>query len=179
MSDRIYIDIDLTALDAALDRLRDSMGMGTRGAVTEGGVLQGQTTLGGLPMSIAMKENMHNVISRRVDVLYDSKIFPSINRDVRLLLGQIPGARELMRGSFIGRRLERGIGVGGPAQYLAMGATLVLIMQMLGEVTRNIERLNKGYDQMLMQVTGADIREIRKWQEEQGDKPYKSLVPWG
>ena len=179
MSDRIYIDIDLTALDAALDRLRDSMGMGTRGAVTEGGVLQGQTTLGGLPMSTAVKENMHNVINRRVDVLYDSKIFPSINRDVRLIVGNmIPGARPLMQMSFAGRRLERGFELGGVAAQTAMAATIILILQSLAELRNSVERANKAYDQMLQQVTGADLKEIRKWQEEQGDKPYKSMVPW-
>ena len=95
-------------------------------------------------------------------------VLPGINRELRLILGQIPGMREAMRYYFILKRLERGkahmdIGLGNvmPA-YLAIIATAIILIREIMELKQRAERREKEMEMM--------IRKYRGWTQEEFER---------
>ena len=176
MSDRLFIDIDLTALDAALDRLSASMGVGTGGGVLDphvvSGLAPGQTMLDGQLIG-----GYGDFIRVEMDKEYNRRIFPAINRDVRVILTQL-GLGPAVRASFYGRRVERGFALGGPQMYAALAASLILLWRMFANRGKEIEAMNKRYEMAIRGLTGVSEKEYLKWIEEFGGKPFTMGVRW-
>jgi len=176
VSDTLFIDIDLTALDAALDRLSTSMGMGTGARRLDphivGGLAEGQTTLGGQLIG-----GYGPFIRMEMEKEYKSRIFPAINRDLRIILSEM-GLGPAVRASFFGRRVERGIGLGGPEMYLAIAASLILLWQMVHNHARQLEQMNEQYEASIRSITGATQKQYDDWIDRFGGKPFKMGVQW-
>ena len=172
MSDRIYIDIDLTALDAALNRLEQAMGAG--GVASARGV----TGMGDAVLSDELIRKQSSYIEGMIDDQYSRRILPAVNRDVRLIIGRIPGMSELLSAGFAGRRLERGVAIGGPTMYLALAATVLMLWNMSQQHSKQIEQLNKSYEQAVRSITGIGEKEYQRWLDEYGGKPFRMGEPW-
>ena len=176
MSDTLFIDIDLSGLDAALDRLGSSLGMGTGARGLDPhivrGLTEGQTMLDG-----GLIGGYGPFIRMKMEEEYTRRIFPAINRDLRIILTQM-GFGPAMGPIFYGRRLERGIGLGGPQMYLAITASLILLWRMFSERGKEIEAMNEQYEASIRSITGATQKQYDKWIDTFGGKPFKMGVQW-
>jgi len=108
---------------------------------------------------------------------YKSRIFPAINRDLRIILSEM-GLGPAVRASFFGRRVERGIGLGGPEMYLAIAASLILLWQMVHNHARQLEQMNEQYEASIRSITGATQKQYDDWIDRFGGKPFKMGVQW-
>lgn len=91
--------------------------------------------------------------SKRLDLQ-----LPGINRELRLILGQIPGMREAMRTYFAMKRVERGtayfkIGETGPAILTAV-ATILLLAQMNQRRIKELERAEQRREAWIRRERG-------------------------
>ena len=138
--ERIMIEIDDSQLDAALLKL-DLLGTKASGIIGAGG-------RGGKKL--------------------DTKL-PGINRELRLILGQIPGLREAMMYYFRIKRLERGLAVGGTQFYLTIIATAILLIRELQQHQRRIERERVALEMLIRKSRGWTHDEYERgraqWEE--------------
>jgi len=91
--------------------------------------------------------------SKRLDLA-----LPGINRELRLILGQIPGMREAMRAYFALKRIERGaaylaIGEKVPAMLTAI-ATLIILVNYIMDWQKNMERRQKELEMVVRRGRG-------------------------
>lgn len=128
MTERIkvqIIDYELDGyilrLDEVLDKTRAAFGtIGPRG------MTNAQRQLA------AMNLMFGSLDAEQMELVKDPSRLPSINRELRILLGHIPGMRELMRQYFNIKRLERGVTAASVLQgYLAIVVALILTVQTL------------------------------------------------
>jgi hypothetical protein len=129
----ILITVDDSQLDAALLKL-DLLGTKAAGIIGAGG-------RGGKKL--------------------DTKL-PGINRELRLILGQIPGLREAMMYYFRIKRLERGMAVGGTQFYLTIIATAILLIRELQQHQRRVERQKVDLEML--------IRKSRGWTQDEYER---------
>lgn len=135
--ERVLIDIDDSQLDAAILKLDL---LGTKADTILGGGGRGGKKL--------------------------NTVLPGINRELRLILGQVPGMREAMRYYFMLKRLERGmahitLGAMLPA-YLAILATAIILIGEIMELKQKAERREKDLEMM--------IRKYRGWTHEEFER---------
>jgi len=95
-------------------------------------------------------------------------VLPGINRELRLILGQVPGMRDAMRYYFALKRLERakahmdlGLGAIMPA-YLAIWATAIILIREILRLQRKTEQQKKELEMM--------IRKSRGWTHEEYER---------
>ncbi len=98
----------------------------------------------------------------RADPLKSS--LPTINREMRVILGRIPGMREAIQLLFRAKRLERGLllralGEGSAQLYLTLIATAVVLIQQIQAHQRRLEKTQRDYETL--------IRRQRGWTQEQ------------
>ena len=129
----IIIEIDDSQLDVALMKL-DLLGTKASGIIGGGG-------RGGQKLDTAL---------------------PGINRELRLILGRIPGMREAMQYYFRLKRLERGMALGGAQFYLTIIATALVLIKELQEQQRRTERRKVELEMM--------IRKYRGWTQEEFER---------
>ena len=125
----IIIEIDDSQLDVALMKL-DLLG-------TKASAIIGTEGRGGTKLDIAL---------------------PGINRELRLILGQVPGLRNIMRYYFAIKRLERGkaylkIGETLPA-LLTVVATAIIVLRELQQYQRRIEREKTDLEMLIRKSRG-------------------------
>lgn len=95
----------------------------------------------------------------------DTKL-PGINRELRLILGQLPGMREVMQYYFRVKRLERGTLLGGVNLYLTLIATTIILLRQMQRYRQQIERETKRYELMVRRARGWTQREFVKGRRE-------------
>lgn len=98
---------------------------------------------------------------RRIDTA-----LPGINRELRLILGQLPGMREVMQYYFRVKRLERGMLVGGVQLYLTLIATTIVLLRQMQLQSRQIERERRRYELMVRRARGWTHEEFVKGTKE-------------
>ena len=89
---------------------------------------------------------------------------PSINREARLILGQLPGMREAIQLLFRAKRLERGLllraaGEGSMGLYLTLIATAIILIKQIQMHQKRLERAQRDYENR--------IRRARGWTQEE------------
>lgn len=89
----------------------------------------------------------------------DTKL-PSINRELRLILGQLPGMRDAIAAYFRLRRVERGIAVGGASFWLTIIATGLVIMRGLQQMQKKLERERRDFERFVMKSRGFTREEL-------------------
>ena len=106
------------------------------------------------------------------------RVLPSINRDLRLILGQLPGMRQFMQFYFaFGLRPERGLAYykkflqeGNPALminvYLILIATTIRLLQTMKRYREEINREQKRYEMMVRRARGWTQKEFVKGTKE-------------
>jgi hypothetical protein len=106
-------------------------------------------------------------------------VLPGINRELRLILGQVPGMRDAMRAYFALKRVERGkaylrLGETFPALLTAI-ATAVLLIRSLQQHMRTVERNRLDYERLIRKARGWThdefVRGRNEWQE------YRKSMP--
>lgn len=96
-------------------------------------------------------------------------MLPGINRELRLILGQIPGLRQAMMYYFRIKRLERGMAVGGTQFYLTIIATAIILIRELQKHQRNLERQKVDLEMLIRKSRGWTHDEYERgrsqWEE--------------
>jgi hypothetical protein len=96
------------------------------------------------------------------------KDIPTINREVRILLGQVPGMRTAMRTFFNIRRLLRGFDIGEMQLAISLLVVAVLLMRWLGERQRRLERQQRDYEMFIRRERGLThdqyVNLMTQWQ---------------
>lgn len=135
----IIIEIDDSQLDVALMKL-DLLGTKASGIVGAGG--------GRKPLDTTL---------------------PGINRELRLILGQVPGLRQAMMYYFRIKRLERGMAVGGTQFYLTIIATAIVLLRELQQHQRRVERQEVDLEMLIRKSRGWTHDEYERgraqWEE--------------
>jgi len=93
-------------------------------------------------------------------------VLPGINRELRLILGQLPGMRQIMQYYFRVKRLERGMLLGGTQFYLTLIATTIVLLRQMQLYRRQIERERKRYELMVRRARGWTHEEFVKGTKE-------------
>lgn len=130
-SDVIKVTIDDSELDAALAKIYQINALITEAAGTGGG------TTGG-----------------------EAKGLPGINREMRLILGQLPGMREAMQVYFRISRLARGFEKGDMSMILVTVATFILLLQKYIEYTKQVEQKKLQYEAYIRRERKIDHDEF-------------------
>jgi hypothetical protein len=89
---------------------------------------------------------------------------PTINREMRVILGQLPGMRQAIQLLFRAKRLERGLliralGEGSMQLYLTLIATAIVLIQQIQAHQRRLEKAQRDYENR--------IRRARGWTQEE------------
>jgi len=104
-----------------------------------------------------------------------STSLPTINRELRLILGRIPGMRAAMGLIFRLRRIERGVAKGGMELGLTTVASLVLIVQFLWQAYQRIEKRQRAFESLARRERGISKSEYKslrtEWQAYLRDLP--------
>ena len=92
------------------------------------------------------------------------RVLPSINRDMRIILTQMPGMREAVRLLNRARILERGVllrqaGKGSLSLYLSVISTAIILIREIQIHQKRLERTQEEYENL--------IRRQRGWTQEQ------------
>ena len=123
MSERIIVEIDDSQLNAVLTKLNTV-------SVVAGQTIGGRT-IGGRGTELA-------------------SYLPAINRELRVILGQLPGMSEAIRMYFRLKRLERGISLGGANLWLSIVATTIILFQEYQQMIRELKRQQEEFRRFVM-----------------------------
>ncbi len=115
-SDVIKVTIDDSELDAALAKIQQIVALSEEATATAGAT-------GG-----------------------DVKGLPGINRELRLILGQIPGMRQAIQVYFRLSRMVRGFQAGDVQMYLTLIATAILVLNQIMSYQKRVEQERKQYE---------------------------------
>jgi len=78
---------------------------------------------------------------------------PTINREMRVILGQLPGMRQVIQGIFLARREMRGFakgGFGGVSFWMATVANILILLREIGVIRRRMEREQREFEKFIM-----------------------------
>ena len=97
---------------------------------------------------------------------------PGVNRELRLILGQIPGMRMLIADYFRLKRIQRSVGIAteeakvlrdvltNPQLILTMVATLIIVMKSITNYFEKVKREKLEYEEFLRREKGLTRREF-------------------
>ena len=104
-----------------------------------------------------------------------AKGLPGINRELRLILGQIPGIREAIQVYFRLSRMVRGFHAGNINLYVTLLATAILIVNRIMDRQRQMERQQQEYEQWIRKerrVSKEQYMELTKtWEDAARSRP--------
>jgi len=129
-SDVIKVTIDDSELDAALAKIQQIVTLSAEATGTGAGATGGGVT--GLP---------------------------GINRELRLILGQLPGMREAIQVYFRLSRAMRGFQKGDMALYLTVLATAILVFKQAITYLESVEREKQEYAEFIRRERRLSKRE--------------------
>jgi len=170
--DRIIVDVDDTAVDAAIAKLQmylsqSQQSFGTRNVVQGARVIQRQTEQ--LQFTLRPVTDQIELLRYRLASLGVSDL-PGVNREMRIILGQIPGMREAMRLYFNVKRLGRGIERADLQLTLSLLATAVLLIKWIMDRQRTLERRQREYEGFIRRERGLThdqyLELMEEWQVE-------------
>lgn len=96
-------------------------------------------------------------------------VLPGINRELRLILGQMPGLRQAMQYYFRIKRLERGMAVGGTQFYLTIVATAIVLIRQLQQHQQRVDRQKMDLEMLIRRSRGWTHDEYERgraqWEE--------------
>lgn len=157
MTERIKIEIDDRELDVALAKL-DTLILKSRTALGTAKVAEGAKTT-----AFYFKDFW--ILADKVEEVEATGLLdqlPTINREMRLILGQVPGLREAMAIWFRIRRLARGVDVGDTTLLLTIIATAILLIRAVIERQQMMERNQQRYDTFIRRSRDLTVEEYKK-----------------
>jgi len=150
--DVIKVEVDDTELDLTIAKLKQAQTMSTQAFNTtnlvKGSKITGQE-LKELKTELAVISELN------------LKDLPSINREMRLLLGQLPGMRQAIWAYFRLKRLARGFELGGWQLYVTLLASALILIKSIMSYQRKMEQNQRNYEFFLMRERGWTREEMR------------------
>jgi len=150
--DIIKIEIDDTELDATIAKLQQAQSISMQ-AFNTSDIVRGSKITGQ-----ELKE-----LKTELAVVSELKLkdLPSINREMRLLLGQVPGMRQAIWMYFRLKRLARGFELGGWQLYVTLLASALILIKSIMSYQRKMEQNQRKYENFLMRERGWTREEMR------------------
>lgn len=186
MTERIIIEIDDTQLDEAMAKLNTA-------------ILSYQTTIGARDTTSTRKQmsafadfmrlSSQEIAGTEQSLLeaFGTADLPAINRELRLVTGQIPGVRNVISAYFRLKRIQRSVGVAieadpalravllHPDMVLTILATAILITRALWDIyTRNKQR-EREYAEFVRREKGWTRAEFDRYMGKQ--RSYIRSIP--
>ena len=183
MAVNIRIDVDDADVDIAIAKLQQAVtlqGMITRGGL--GGTRGGTRTL--MAEWRAFEKSASGISKFTTELTLLQKVagadLPTINRDLRVLFGQVPGMRGVMQLLFRIKRLQRGVGkleeTGAMLPLtLSLLATAIILFQQAKRYFDAIERDKRERETLIRRGRGFTheeyLAEMERW------KLYSRSIP--
>jgi len=89
---------------------------------------------------------------------------PTINREMRVILGQLPGMRQVIQGIFLARRELRGFSIGGISFWMATIANVLIILREIGVMRRRLERERQEFERFVRRSRGFTQAQLEREQ---------------
>ena len=155
--ERIIYEVDDTQLDAAIAKLQHAVSLST---ATLGSPSVAKGVMAVRPGVTILQQDLTQIAQN--EALLDQ--MPTINREMRLILGQVPGLRGAINAYYRLRRLARGIDIGGFQLYITIIATAILMLKFILNQVQEARRREKEYERLIReykQMTHAEFVAIR------------------
>jgi len=183
VSDRIIVDVDDTPVDIAIAKLQMALmlsqqALGTKN-ITQGATKSKQATQQ-LKFVLRPVTNDMDRLRYRLAQL-GLKDLPSLNREMRVIFGMFPGARQMMRSYFtfkreythVGKTIEAGMI--GPGLILATLTTIILIVRGLEMQLKRMRQRQQEHDRWIKRTTGMYRdeydRKLKIWEHYARSRP--------
>jgi len=172
--DVIKVEVDDTDLDFTIAKLKQARTLSTQSLGTSNisaGLQKVAKQTGALQFTLRPVTNEMEVLQYRLSQLALTDL-PTANRELRVILGLVPGAREGLQVLFRLRRAQRAmretIETGTlltPNLILTLVATMTLTLRAVWKYYMMIERDKREYEKM--------VRQYRGWTKEEFDENMK------
>jgi len=168
MSEKIVIEIDDAALDESIAKLEGAASM--KGDISE----------------MSWEANQADMYMRSMDMTMQE--IPSMNREMRMMLGHIPGVREglMLMNRFKALQRDMSEGFGGaefamsPNVMLDLIVLAIMLFTEAGRLWEEAQKARTEYRALIREYTGLKtIADIDRWitADEQKGNSYLSGVP--
>jgi len=179
--DVIKVEIDDSELDMAIAKAKQLIAIGATAPALQLGTKSPQKLMSewrGLERSWSQLTSDIPQALRN----FGEADLPSVNRELRLILGQIPGVRILINDYFRLKRIQRSIGVAvdesrmlrdvlsNPQFVLTMVATMILILKSIMTYFEKLKRERLLYEEFLRRERGLSKREFDMIRTQAGGK---------
>jgi len=164
--DRIVVEVDDTEIDVAIAKLKQAITLAS--------------TIGTRNLDVATRElgdfglfwNKidQEILATQERAGFDYRDLPAINREMRIIVGQIPGMREAMRVYFMARRVMRGFEIGDVQLGLSLIATAILLIKWNDTRIKALEREKRRREAFIRKERGLTHEQylnlMEEWQVE-------------
>jgi len=150
--ERIVVRVDDTEVDMAIAKLKQAVTL----ASTSFPVATGELS----DFAAFWDKIGKDMKAVETETGFSIKDLPSINREQRILLGQLPGMRQAMRVYFNVKRLAMGLEMGGITLYLGIAVAALITAQQVLSAQKRIERKQSEYDAFLRRERGLTMVEF-------------------
>lgn len=159
--DTIKVEVDDTEVDMLIAKLKQAMTL--EGTITKkAGTSDARKLMNEWRALERLWAGM--VADPETKSLYER--LPSINREMRILIGLLPGGYEAQRQYFNLKRLARGFAEGDVALYLSVITTAILILRQVMEIQKRIERRQQEQEMYIRREKGLSHDEYVKWKSD-------------
>ena len=147
--ERIVVRVDDTEVDMAIAKLKQAVTLASTSFPVSSGELS--------DFAAFWDKIGKDMKAVEAETGFSVNDLPSINREQRILLGQIPGMRQAMRLYFNVKRLARGLELGGINLYLSVAVTALMITLAVLDAQKRTERKQLEYDAFLRRERGLSL----------------------
>lgn len=176
--DVIKIVVDDSELDIALAKAKELASIGTRITGTP------DISRGTRRLHVDL-EDIVDLESEAVDAIPDflrtfgSTDLPGVNRELRLILGQIPGMRNLVTSYFRLKRIQRSVGIAiedetslgsallQPQMVLTLIATAILLIQSIATYYKRLKIEERNYERLIRSYKELSHKEFTRIRKEE------------
>jgi len=167
---QIIVDVDDTAVDIAIAKLKMAVSISQKTFGTPQitkGAASVKKSVAGLSFTLTPVTDDMEKLRYQMAQLGTADL-PSLNRELRLILGQVPGMREAIWTYFRFKRvygqLAKSIEAGAPTLglYLTAIATLILVVKYLMDRQRKMEQRQQQYETFIRRQRGWTYTEYTR-----------------
>jgi len=161
MTERLKIEVDDAELDAAIAKLKQALSLSQTTLGTPN-INKGMKTVakstGQLQFTLRPVTSQMELLRYKMGTLGVDDM-PGLNREMRIILGQIPGMREAMRLYFNVKRLGRGVAGADMQLTLSLLATGLLLLKFVLDQQRRIEQKQRNYESFIRRERGVSSKQ--------------------
>ena len=150
--ERIVLRVDDTEVDMAVAKLKQAVTLASTSFPVPSGELS--------DFAAFWKTIGTDMSKVKAETGFSYRDLPSINREARILLRQIPGLGSAMRAYFNVKRLARGLEAGGLQLYMSVAVSALFIALAVLDAQKKMERKQLEYDAFLRRERGISLLEF-------------------